>query len=62
MRHFVDAVDDFTKVIDLEFNLKEAYMHRADCYESLSKESEAHKDRQAALSIAQEQAAAAMSE
>jgi len=62
MRHYVDAVEDFTKVIGMEFNLKDAYMHRADCYESLAKDSEAHSDRQKALSIAQEQAAAAMNE
>lgn len=62
MRHLVDAVEDFTKVIELGFNLKDAYMHRADCYESLAKDKEAHADRQAALSIAQTQAAAAMGE
>ncbi len=60
MRHFVDAVEDFSKVIDAGFNLKDAYMHRADCYESLTKDKEALSDRQAALSIAQTQAAAAM--
>ena len=62
MRHFVDAVEDFSKVIDLGFNLKDAYMHRADCYESLTKDKEALADRQAALAIAQTQAAAAMNE
>ncbi len=62
MRHYIDAVEDFTKVIELGFNLKDAYMHRADCYESLTKDKEAHADRQAALSIAQSQAAAALGE
>lgn len=58
MRHFNNAVDDFSKVIDFGFNLKEALLHRADCFDSLAKDKEAKEDRDASLRVSQTRTAA----
>ncbi|HEY9715367.1 MAG TPA: tetratricopeptide repeat protein, partial [Chroococcales cyanobacterium] len=46
MALYLNATNDFTKVIELAPTFEEVYLHRADCYEKLGSFDWARRDRE----------------